>query len=139
MNKLLSSALLLLTTTGTAQAAPPVGTFGHEFTSSKHTPVWSVQPLSGAFKILSYGDGKKKSAHSLSPSERGAFWAKMDWPLSSSGNSECIGTTNEIFCYVPSPTRHLIPDLRSQTSDFFHFDSTGGLIEIAKISNMKAK
>ena len=70
MNKFLSSAFLLLTASASTYAALPVGTFGHEFTSTKDAPVWSVQVGAGSYKVLNHGDGKKKKAHILTTAER---------------------------------------------------------------------
>lgn len=137
MNKFFSSALLLLTASTTAQASLPIGAFGHEFTATKNAPVWSVRTQAGTYNVLSYGDGKKKSAHVLTRDERKAFWSKMAWTPSSHENAECIGNRLETICYVPPKTRQLIPALQSQVSDFFHFDKIGGIMEIQKISGDK--
>ena len=139
MNKFFSSALLLVTATTTTQAALPVGTFGHEFTSTKDAPVWTVQAGGGSYKLLSHGDGKKKSAHILTSGERKAFWTKMAWTPGSDQDAECIGGTAEIICYIPTKTRQSIPAIQSQVSDFFHFDRTGGLMEIQKIGGDKVQ
>jgi hypothetical protein len=137
MNKFFSSALLLLTASTTAQASLPVGTFGHEFTAIKNAPVWSVRTQAGTYNVLSYGGGIKKSAHVLTRDERIAFWSEMAWTPGSHEDAECIGNTLETICYVPTKTRKLIPALQSQASDFFHFDKTGGIMEIQKISGDK--
>jgi hypothetical protein len=130
--KFLSSALLLLTASATAQAALPVGTFSHEFTSIKDAPVWSVLSKAGTYKILTHGDGKRRSAHVLTPGERKAFWTQMDWAPGSHEDAECIGSAAELICYVPTKTREFIPELRSKATDFFHFDKMGGIMAIKK-------
>lgn len=126
-------AAFLLTASAMAHAALPVGTFGHEFTSTKDAPVWSVQPGAGEYKVLSHADGKKKTAHVFTNAERRVFWTKMDWARDSHQDSECIGGATELFCFVSAKTRLSIPTLQSQTSDFFHFDTVGGIMENRKI------
>lgn len=133
MNKYFASALLFVTTASTAQASVPIGTFGHGFTKSKDTPVWTVTPRAQGFSLVSHGDGRKTVAHVLTISEREKFWHAMSWGANLHMNSECIGGKTELICYVPASTRQSIPDLQSQDSDFFHFDKMGGIMEIKKI------
>ncbi|MES2320291.1 MAG: hypothetical protein V4631_22665 [Pseudomonadota bacterium] len=139
MKKFLAPLLLILAASSTTQAAPPVGTFGHEFTSSKDEPVWSVEAKGDSYKVLTHGEGKRKSAHTLTPEERKAFWTKMAWVAGSHQDSECIGDSAELICYVPTKTRQSIPDLQGYASDFFHYDKVGGIMEIRKISGAKSR
>ena len=139
MNRFLKTAFLFAAAIASAKAALPVGTFGHEFTKTKGEAVWSIQAGVASYKLIRHNDGKKQLAHTLTPVERKKFWLKMAWPAGTHQNSQCIGVPGELICHVPSTTRLSIPALQSHSSDFFHYDKIGGIIEAQLFAQERAK
>lgn len=139
MKALLQTVFYFMAAIASAKAALPVGTFGHGFTKVDGEPVWSIQAHSNGYKIFGHGDGKKRSAHLLTSAERKIFWSKMAWSFGSHQNAECIGVASELICYVPSQTRQSIPALQLHLSDFFHYDKSGGIIEVRLLRTSKIK
>lgn len=139
MKALLKIVFIFMAAIASAKAALPVGTFGHGFTKVNGEPVWSIQAHATGYKLLGHGDGNIRSAHILTSAERKIFWSQMAWSSGSYQNAECIGVASELICYVPPQARQSIPALQSHSSDFFHYDKTGGIIEAKFLRTGKIK
>ena len=118
-----------------AQSNPLVGVFGHNFSSKKNTPVWTVKEGKVDFQLHFHGDGSVTSVKTSSLDDRKKFWAAMWWSSDTYANARCLGNSAEILCFVPKADRLREPGLRDLGSDFFHYDRIGGVMEVNRISD----
>jgi len=132
INKLALVASLILPVY--THASSLVDVFGHNFTGRKNDPVWTVKQESGHFTLITHGDGSTSPLRVLSKAEITRFWKKMLWEQESSKKAECLGSRDEILCFVPTQSRKSIPYLEDNTSDYFYYDKMAGIMEIYLIS-----
>ena len=139
MKKIFAIAGLLATMMAHAQANPVVGTFGHDYTEKTNEPVWTVSSAGQQIKLKSHGGGPTVKVTILSREQRKALWDALafDSDTGSFAQAECVGGGAEYICHVPMAARAGIPELKTQKSDFFHYDRAGGLMEIRKIAAAK--
>lgn len=113
-----------------------VGSFSHRFSKSANAPVWTVKLVDKQFQLVSHGANTSADIILLNEQERKDLWTSLAFDVDTDSflAAECVGAAHiEYICHVPHKSRADIPQLRSRKSDFFHYDKTGGLIEIHKI------
>lgn len=133
MNKMTAAALLFLSATSLAHAALPLGAFGHDYTKSKTDKVFTIAPSGKAFSVTYHGDGTRKPMDVWSADQRRAFWERMQWQDTAHASAECIGASDEVFCFLPAATRKQSDFFKDYGSDFFHYDTVGGFMQIHPI------
>ena len=111
-----------------------VGTYGHDFTRNKTDPVWTISEKRGHFMLLSHGDQSTAALHAMSAADQAAFWKQMIWDEKSAAGAHCMRSDEEVFCYVPKPSRGAEPYLRDLNSDYFSFSQMGGIFKLNKLS-----
>ncbi len=136
MIKLTYAALLFLFSTSLAHAALPLGDFGHEFTQSRNDKVFTVAPSGKAYSVTYHGDGTRKPMDVWSAGQRRAFWERMQWKDAAHASAECIGTSDEVFCFLPAASRKQSDFFTDYASDFFHYDTVGGFMEIRPLGKV---
>lgn len=127
--------LYILTGTAFAETNPLVGRFTHDFTSPKNQSVWTVKRTGNAWQVLVHGSHQTVRARQIGDAERAEFWDQMWWPADKSKDAQCLlveAKLQGMICYVQRSTRSGISDLSSRKSDYFYFDSMGGLMEIRR-------
>lgn len=132
---LLSLALAFLAFPILAHASRLVGVFGHGFTDIKDDPVFTVKDSNGYYQLRQHGDESTQKMNVLTAEARRDFWAKMWWEQGSSEKADCLGNEKLVICFVPQAEREKEPDLKAHQSDYFYYDPTAGVMEIAKISD----
>jgi hypothetical protein len=135
----MKNAILLLlaciSLTAFAEPSRLPGVYGHDFTTKKADAVWTVKQRGDAFEVKRHGDGSVASGKSLSAEQRKEFWEKMWWESDAYMKAECLGAEDDVFCFVPAPERAKESWLKDYTSNYFHYDPAGGLIEMRRIGN----
>ena len=137
MKKWLTMACLLLASAAHAQTNPLAGTFGHGSTSKLDDPVWTVRVVAGQAQLYAHGSKTMAKGVLMTGQQRKQLWDHLDFASESFQQAECIEADGEYVCYVPKKSRARDTLLKSQKSDFFHFDKVGGLMEIHKIRGFK--
>lgn len=142
MRKIFTLICVVITTTtqAWAQSSMVVGSFSHRFSEVADAPVWTVKSFGRQFQIVSHGGNTNTVVVVLNEQERKDLWNALAFDIDTDSflAAECVGAVlKEYICHVPSKSRAEIPQLRSRESDFFHYDKTGGLIEIHKIGAKK--
>jgi hypothetical protein len=72
-------------------------------------------------------------AKETSEAERRNFYEQMWWPAEKAAGAKCLrfgGDWPGMLCYALVSDRAGISDLANNKSDYFYFDSMGGLREI---------
>ena len=69
---------------------PFTGQYGHGATDDPDEVVWIVQPQGAHWRITRTSDDDRVDAHPLAARGREAFWARMDWPVDSSRDADCL-------------------------------------------------
>lgn len=125
--------LLAITCTAPAYSGELLlGNFGHKYTSDNKATVWSIRTQGRDYELLTSGDNSKTKLKSLSKAEITALWDKLLWPSTTIQGVSCLGNKDEIFCHIPTEQRKKITWLTENTSDFLHYSSMGGVMEIKK-------
>lgn len=138
IKKVFALACLVVATTSKASPQPSivVGSFSHRFSEVADAPVWTVKLVGQQFQIVSYGGNTSTDVILLNEQGRKDLWKALAFDIDTDSfvAAECVGAALiEYICHIPHKSRTDIPQLRSRKSDFFHYDKTGGLIEIYKI------
>lgn len=111
----------------------PVGSFGHRYTDAPNTAVWTVTLHHAAtqeYRLLRHSDAQQTKLKPLTKKEREQFWARMHWSLNEADAAVCLGNWTDILCHVPHKVRLKNDWLKSYKSDFFHYDTIGGVMEM---------
>jgi hypothetical protein len=129
------SCLGLLLSCGIAAQAQslPVGSFGHRYTNDTKAAVWTVTLHNAStqeYNLLRHGDAQQTKLKPLSKKEREQFWGRMHWSVSEADAAACLGNRLDILCFVPRKIRQKNDWLKSYKSDFFHYDTIGGVMEM---------
>ena len=139
MSKITHRLLIVLLALGSspllAQDDALVGSFGHEFTRVRDIPVWLVSHQPAGYRVRRTGDDNTFDAHEWTEGERAAFWERMWWPPTTSSAARCVGTSEEVICYVPASARKQIAWLSGYKSDYFNHSEMGGVMEIRRVSH----
>lgn len=117
---------------------PFVGSFTHDYTRLKNDPVWTVKKSGATWQVHVHGANETVRARPVSNTERAAFWEQMWWPVDKAGGAQCLHVDGEfpgLMCYVQSSTRVQLDALSKNKSDYFYFDSMGGLMEFGVQEN----
>lgn len=128
------AVLVLFAVTCLANAKPDqlVGQFTHDFIEPANEPVWTVTKTGTKWRVVLHGANKTVSAKEMSESERAEFWEQMWWPAEKAANAQCLRLDGEwqgLMCYAPNPEGAATKEI-AKKSDYFYFDSMGGLMEI---------
>jgi hypothetical protein len=121
------------TQTQTPAQPLPVGSFGHRYTDAPNTAVWTVtlhNPATQEYRLLRHSDAQQTKLKPLTKKEREQFWARMHWSLNEADAAVCLGNWSDILCYVPRKVRLKNDWLKSYKTDFFHYDTIGGVMEM---------
>jgi len=108
-----------------------VGDFTHDYTTPKNKPVWTIQNTSDIWTVYNHGGKKTFKAKTLSEAERRKFWEKMWWPTATAAEASCLTYDEALICHVPKKAKIKIDDLKNRGSEYFHYDSIGGMMEIS--------
>jgi hypothetical protein len=118
-----------------AQTDPLVGSFTHDFTRPKNQSVWTVKKTAAVWQVRVHGSNETLHARRASDGEKAAFWEQVWWPAGKANDAQCLrieGQLQGLMCYVQSSIRADVSDLSKNKSDYFYFDSMGGLMEIQR-------
>ena len=139
MKNFLIIACGLLSAAVQAQTSTISGSFGHAFTGKANEAVWTVKANGATPLLVTVGAKTSVKAFVLTKEQRKDLWDKLSFDSSTGSfeQADCIATSEEYICNVPQKSRALISDLKDRKSDFFHFDSFGGLMEINKVPSSK--
>ncbi len=130
-----SITLLLLSAVASFANAKPdqlVGQFTHDFTKPANEPVYTVTKSGAKWQVFLHGANKTVPAKETSESERKEFWEQMWWPAERAVGARCLrlgGEWEGMMCYAPDREGAEKPAV-SKKSDYFYFDSMGGLMDI---------
>lgn len=128
------AVLFLFAVTSVANAKPDqlLGQFTHDFTKPAGEPVWTVTKSGVKWRVFVHGADKAVSAKEVSESERRDFWEQMWWPAENAVGARCLRLSGEwqgLMCYAPDRDGAETKAI-AKKSDYFYFDSMGGLMEI---------
>jgi len=128
------AVFLLFAVTSFANAKPDqlIGQFTHDFTKPANAPVYTVTKSGAKWRVFLHGANKTVSAKEASESERKEFWEQMWWPAEKAIGAHCLrlgGEWQGLLCYAPGREGTETPVI-AKKSDYFYFDSMGGLMEI---------
>lgn len=155
------SLLFLLLLAPSVQAAPPVpfaGQYGHGATADSDEVVWSVQGEAPSWRLTRTADDEQVDAQRLGARGRAAFWTRMDWPVDSSADADCLTWGEKpaslqdlladtpptplaagddyglgVLCHVPASARSRIDWLAGNASDWFYYDPIAGVMEVRRL------
>jgi hypothetical protein len=133
--RLLSLVLLIAAFPAFAEINPIVGAFGHDFTTTKNDPVFTVKENKGSFQLTQHGDDSMHTLSALSNAAKKEFWDKMWWESNSFEKAQCLGNQEVIMCFVPKAERQKEAGLKDRQSDYFYYSPIAGVMEIAKIQD----
>ena len=135
---------------------PPAfaGNYGHAATASADDVVWQVEEAGHHWRVTLVTTGETHDAHRLQARGRDAFWSRMDWPLDSGAQADCLtwgekpGSLQDlladappapsapgedyghaVLCHVPPAARARIGWIADNASDWFYYDPLLGVIE----------
>ena len=135
---------------------PPAfaGDYGHAATASADDVVWQVEEAGHHWRVTLVTTGETHDAHRLQARGRDAFWSRMDWPLDSGAQADCLTWGDKtvslqemladmppappvrcddyghaVLCHVPPAARARIGWIADNASDWFYYDSLLGVIE----------
>ena len=116
--------------------------------------VWQVEGAGHHWRVTVLTTGETHDAHHLQARGRDAFWSRMDWPLESSAEADCLtwgdkpGSLQDlladtppapsapgedyghaVLCHVPPAARARIGWIADNASDWFYYDPLLGVIE----------
>ena len=114
-----------------AQTTSLVGDFTHGYTEPKNESVWTVQNTSDMWTVYSHGAKETFKAKILSEEERINFWEKMWWPAPTAKQADCLTYDVALICHIPKKAKIKIDRIKKNKSEYFHYDATGGVIEIS--------
>ena len=127
--------LYVLAGSASAETNPLLGSFTHDFTRPSNQSVWTVKKVGTAWQVRVHGANETVRAKRMSDAEKAAFWEQMWWPLEKAKDAQCLRIEKELqglMCYVHGNSRVTIDALSKNKSDYFYFDSMGGLMEIRR-------
>ncbi|MCH6483282.1 hypothetical protein MMG85_06840 [Pseudoxanthomonas sp. LH2527] len=155
------SLLFLLLLAPSAQAVPPApfaGQYGHGATADSDEVVWSVQGEAPSWRLTRTADDEQVDAQRMRARGREAFWTRMDWPVDSSTDADCLTWGEKpaslqdlladtppaplaagddyglgVLCHVPAPARSRIDWLAGNASDWFYYDPVAGVMEVRRL------
>ncbi|UOV09590.1 hypothetical protein MUU77_04645 [Pseudoxanthomonas sp. F37] len=138
----------------TGEPAAFAGDYGHTATASADDVVWRVEQAGSHWRVILVAADEAHEAHRLQARGRDAFWSRMDWPLDSSAQAECLtwgdkpGSLQDlladappapsapgedyghaVLCHVPPAARARIGWIADNASDWFYYDPLLGVIE----------
>ncbi|MFC4931953.1 hypothetical protein [Massilia sp. GCM10023247] len=133
MRNLIFVLLFAAANVASANSEKLAGQFTHDFTNPANEPVWTVTKSGSRWKVFSHGANKVLRAKEASESERRDFYEQMWWPAEKALGAKCLRISGDwpgMMCYIPVSERTGIAGLANNKSDYFYFDSMGGLREI---------
>lgn len=112
------------------------GKFTHDYTKLKNDVVWTVTKSEGKWKVFVHGSKEQFPAQKATQFEREIFWKSMSWPITHAKDAECLWIQSQpqaALCYLSATKKKQVPSLQTQVSDYFYFDSMGGVMEISPV------
>lgn len=113
----------------------PDGPFGHAFTATDTSTVWTLNTLSKSITMHRHGDSANLAGGVATPDEKKAFWERMMWEGNGWKKASCLRFEDpdegeNLFCHLSKADRKGISWLEDFASEHFHWSQMAGVMEI---------